>query len=153
MASYFRLSGTELEHLTEVPSPVQTSFEMELRFTVIRQKSFCCYDFPSSNPVATLGQDASLIEVARLARSCLRKLQDTSVCRTEADAERFGVAGEVVSSGLTGDQFRGATCRQLPNRIGTPRVRGPSYDAASGGSRSISNSAFVARGENPVARS
>ena len=39
-------------------SAVQTSFEMGLRFKVIRQKSFCCYAFPSSNPVATIGENA-----------------------------------------------------------------------------------------------
>jgi hypothetical protein len=54
----FFVYGEELEHLTEVSSPVQASFEMELQFKVIRQKSFCCDDFPSSNPVATVGENA-----------------------------------------------------------------------------------------------
>jgi hypothetical protein len=40
IASFFRLSVKELEPLTEVPSPVQISFEMGLQFNVIRQKSF-----------------------------------------------------------------------------------------------------------------
>lgn len=85
------LTGKELGHLTDVHSPVQTSYEMDLRFTVIRQKSFCCHHFQSSNPVATPGQDASLIEVTRLARSCGRELQHMSVCRTDA-AKRMPVS-------------------------------------------------------------
>ncbi len=85
MASYFRLSGKELDHVAEVPAPVQTSAEIALQFTVVRHKSFCCYDFPSSNPVATLGKHAfpwkspaphDFADVSSNLRRCVGRVSD-----------------------------------------------------------------------------
>jgi hypothetical protein len=56
MASYFRLSGNELDLSPKLPCPVQTAAETTLKLATFCDNLLCCYDFLSSNPVVTLGQ-------------------------------------------------------------------------------------------------